>query len=171
MGFLIELDKLIEKHFGKKEEPVSRQKTPIYSMSGSDPVGFYTQSVHSQPISFPGGTDMKGYLLSPDDETDAKEVKEGHIPWLQGASFGLEGGHPAGNIVGILFDSMKDFHCLLGKKKRFVLKSANPEGKIVIFYDGIIHFRNHLDWRVGVDDIVCEVTLTFDQISQEYDLE
>jgi hypothetical protein len=151
------------------KQPGSR-KLAIYTMGSPDPRGF--AKAKPTKYSFCSGIDVKGYILNPLSEIDPLEpIGEGMISWMLGASFGLsENGGFKGTLLGIVFQSMQDYHKLLGKQKRFILKWANKNGDVAILYDGIIQFENILQWGIGIDDLVVEAQLNFTQISQKLDL-
>jgi hypothetical protein len=167
MGFLKDLDELLEKHFGKRQESCSCSKMQpvvaemprkdlIYTMGSADP----RAELHR--LSCFGGTDTKGYLLDPDDTRDALgDINDKAIGWLQGVSFSMGPFGVFGDMVGILFDDMEEYYALLGQKKRLVLKAANEYGKIAVLFDKVIEF-NSLDWSMSIDHIICEVKFSFE---------
>lgn len=122
-----------------------------------------------------GGTDIAFYLLDEDDPALKNWYGLGPsphvptpIPFIQGIKF-LNNG--LGNITCPLFDTMRPYHELLGKTKHLVIKGANEYGKTTILFEGIIEFNTMLKWEASIGDIIIEVQLDFNILSQKLDIE
>lgn len=131
--------------------------------------------MESEYVSY-AGTDIKVQILDPNQPVRTGNNPQGSLNGVfgnvQGLSFGRRNQEEiGGTFSGIIYDSMRPFHLLLGQEKRLVLSGANEVGKVCTLYDGIIKFDDYLQWGVSVDDIVVEVRIDFTQLSQKLDLE
>lgn len=146
-------------------------KKPIYTLGSCDPRAF-TCGYNSF-----SGTDVKIVFLEQDEKLYKIYEQPNKLPELvkngkpNGSvqAFVLYGGNDeqTGRMTFILFDNIDEYYRLQGTQQRVYITAANEFGSLVVLFDGIVRFNNHIQWSVSIDDLVTEVHLGFEVVSQK----